>query len=123
MKSICVYVALACVCLTACMSGREAGRADAKRDLSKGKLGLESFGRHPRYVFDDYYPLLQTRYRIKVRDYGCLVDERTIQHVEGYNEVMDAEMARRFGTNFWKQAMQEAQTNYAARYSKAPESR
>jgi hypothetical protein len=123
MKSTWVYLALACVCLIGCRSGREAGRAAAERDLSRGKLGWEAWGRRERYLFDDYYPLLQARYGIKIRDYGCLVDDRTFQHIEGYNEVMDAEMARRFGTNFWKQAMQEAQTNYAARHSKATKSR
>ena len=47
-----------------------------------------------------------------VRDYGCLVDERTIEHILGYNEIMDAEMARRFGTNFWTEVMADARKIY-----------
>ena len=116
MKSVWpLLLVLGTVGFAGCISGRNAGRADARRDLSKGVLGIEAFGRHTSYVFDDYYPLLRERYGIRVTDFGCLVDDRTIEHVIGYNEIMDAEMARRFGTNYWRQALESARQNYESK--------
>ena len=110
-----LLLALGAVWLAGCISGRDAGRADARRDLSKGVLGIEAFGQHPSYEIDDYYPLLRERYGIRVLDFGCLVDDRTIEYVLGYNEIMDAEMARRFGTNYWRQALESVRQNYESK--------
>src|SRR6188508_219548 len=86
------------VLFAGCMSPREAGRADAKRDVSKGILAMETWGLGGRYN-KEYYRLLGQRYGIRVSEAGCLVDKCTIEHADGYNEIMDAEMERRFGTD------------------------
>lgn len=118
MKGICqLALWLAVVSLCGCLSDRDAGRASARRDLAGGVLQMHHLGgRHAAYLDDEYWPLLEKRYGIRVIDHGCLVDERTVERAEGYNEVVDAEFARRFGTNFWQPVMEEAKANYAARH-------
>jgi hypothetical protein len=44
------------------------------------------------------------------------VEERTLKHAEGYNEIMVAEMERRFGANFWRQAMADAKEIYESKH-------
>jgi hypothetical protein len=101
-----------------CVSSREAGRADAKRDLAKGILAMETSGLGGRYN-KEYFHLLGQRYDIRVSELGCLVDERTLKRAEGYNEIMVAEMERRFGTNFWRQAMADAKEDYESKHREA----
>ena len=109
---------LAASCLCGCVSDIEAGRAEAQRDLARGVLQWHYIGgRHAAYLDEEYWPLLKSRYDITVIDHGCLIDDRTLRHSEGYNEVMDAETFRRFGTNFWQPLLEEAKANYAARHS------
>ncbi len=108
---------LTAACLFGCASDRDVGRADARRDLARGVLQLHDLGgRHDSYLDEDYWPLLKNRYGIRVIDHGCLIDERTLQRAQGYDEVMDAELARRFGTNFWQPVLEEARGNYALRH-------
>jgi len=108
------------MCFCGCVSDRDLGGAEARRDLARGVLQLHYLGgRHAGYLKEDYWPLLKTRYGIRVVDRGCLVDERTLRRAEGYNEIMEAELARRFGTNFWQPVMEEARDSYAARHQSA----
>lgn len=99
---------------------REAGRVDAQRDLEKGILRLETFGRHPMYQIQYYYPMLRKRYGIRIVDYGCIVDDRMVEHSLGYNEVMDRELCRRFGTNFWQLTMDDARRTYETNLATGP---
>ena len=118
--SVSLFLLFAVICGCGCVSDREAGRAEARRDLARGVLQWHHLGgRHAPYLDQDYWPLLKTRYGIGVVDHGCLIDERTLRRAEGYNDVMDAELPRRFGTNFWQPVMEEARASYAARHPSA----
>jgi hypothetical protein len=72
------------------------GRADARRDIDAGRLAVEVYGGPG----DNVTPLryLEDRYGVQVRAVAsCVVDERTHGHASGYNQVVAAEVSRRFG--------------------------
>jgi len=110
-----------CVFLAAMFScgyeaSRDVGRADARQDLSKGVLAMETWGLGGKYN-QEYFRLLHERYGIRVSETGCLVDKRILEHAEGYNEIMIAEIEHRFGTNFWREVMADAKKIYETKLS------
>jgi len=84
------------------------GQADAQADLKTGKLIIESYGM-PSPEHYEAEQLLRARYGIQTHNVaGCMVDEKTAQYAEGYNHVMKAEIARRFGPDVFERTYQEA---------------
>jgi len=84
------------------------GRSDARADLSAGKLALESFGL-PAPWAGTYARLLRERYGIEKRSVaGCVVDSGIVSHADGFNEVMRAEIKRRFGVDVFERTAAEA---------------
>jgi hypothetical protein len=99
------------------------GRKDARRDLAAGILAQERYGLpalglnedHSQIVLtpEEYAQFLSERYGVQLRTVaGCIAGERVRGHAEGYNEVMDAEIERRYGTNFWHQSRENAMKFY-----------
>lgn len=99
--------------LCACSSiggwvGKVGGRADARRDLRAGKLVLEVMGL-PTPWDNTYSRLLKERYGIMQRGVGgCMVGSRVASHAQYYNEIMEAEITRRFGKNVFERTLHEA---------------
>lgn len=87
------------------------GEADARRDLAHGLLVEDSCGT-PVPWYDEYKQLLRERYGIEFRSEGCVVDDAVLSYAKGYNKVMDAEIERRFGTNFWDKTTADAEALY-----------
>jgi hypothetical protein len=84
------------------------GRADARRDLRAGKLAVETAGL-PAPWQPTYAHLLRERYDIELRTVGgCVVTPDMDQHRTGYNEVMQAEITRRYGAKIFDRTAEEA---------------
>ena len=88
------------------------GRSDARADLHAGNLATESFGK-PAHYRPVYHRLLKDRYGVDSRVVaGCGVDNRIIGHASGYNEVMCAEIRRRFGKDVFERTAADAKRIY-----------
>lgn len=93
--------------LSGCRSAASKGQADAKADLKVGKLVIEQYGL-PTPVHAEAERLLRARYGIEARNVaGCIVNKEITEHAEGYNRVMKAEIARRFGADVFERTYQE----------------
>jgi hypothetical protein len=79
-------------------AARKAGRTAAEKDLQAGWLRIEIYG-YP--MPPDYSKTLLEQYQIEVKriagDTG--ITPQIIGHAEGYNEIAEAEIKRRFGDN------------------------
>jgi hypothetical protein len=87
----------------------EHGKADAQRELAQGVLAYETFGL-PQPDFSEFRQVLLERYKIEVRAIaGCLIDSKILGHSSGFNQIMEAEIVRRYGKDVWDRAEAEAQ--------------
>ena len=94
--------------LSGCRSAASKGRSDAEADLKAGKLAVEEFGM-PSPVYAEAERLLRVRYGIESRQVAaCIVSKEIAQHAEGYNRIMKAEIARRYGADVFDRAYEEA---------------
>ncbi|OYW75039.1 MAG: hypothetical protein B7Z37_15345 [Verrucomicrobia bacterium 12-59-8] len=85
------------------------GRADARKDLKAGKLRVETMGGPPAPWEGTYERLMKERYGIEFQWVAdCVVSDRVISHAKGYNGIMGAEIARRFGDDALKKTAEEA---------------
>lgn len=83
------------------------GQADARRDLAAGKLGVETFGLLRR-DHADFRSILKERYGIEIHVVaGCVVNSTITGHATGYNQIMNAEIEKRFGKNLFERVWKE----------------
>lgn len=120
MKKMAVGVGLLALCLglfslvSSCAAfnswrGEVNGRADAQKDLKAGKLILETMGPPPAPWEQTYEKLLKERHGITYSWVaGCIVNDRVSGHARAYNEVMEAEIERRFGKDVLEKTAEEA---------------
>jgi len=98
----------------------EGGRADAQRDIQRGVLATESAGL-PTVWAGEYDRLLKQRYGVEDRGVaGCMVDDRIVGHMAGYNEVSNAEIKRRFGADVFDRTAKDAQALYKKKHPNGP---
>ncbi len=91
------------------------GRADALKELAQGTLALETMGLPPRSR-GAYMDLLKQRHGIQLRAVaGCLVTPSLTGHARGFNEVMLAEIQKRFGPDALAQAERDAESQTSAK--------
>jgi hypothetical protein len=84
------------------------GRTDAKRDVQSGHLAVEIDGLAMTGE-GEYATELRERYQVELRRIaGCIVDEKIMAHLKGYNEISEAEIKRRFGDSALKDAEERA---------------
>ena len=85
------------------------GSAAARADIKAGRLILRTYG----FAYagtPEYVRLLAERLAVEIRSSGgCVVDARIIAETNAYNEVMKAEIARRFGKDALEKIQAEAQ--------------
>lgn len=82
------------------------GRAAARRDIEANVLQLKLWGLRPfAGIYED---LLQARGITATRVAGCVVSQPQLGSWQGYNDVMTAEIERRFGKNFFDEIRQAA---------------
>jgi hypothetical protein len=93
------------------LSAYRAGRADALRDIRRGRLAVETYGLPADiHVSLAYRDLLRRKYGVHlVVVAGCEPDDATLGHARGYNEISCAEIQRRFGRDFLDRVYEEAE--------------
>ncbi len=85
------------------------GKAAATRELAEGKLALETYGLPP-VSRRAYMDLLKQRHGIQLRAVaGCIVNSTITGHARGFNEVMMAEIEKRFGPDALTKLIEEAE--------------
>jgi hypothetical protein len=68
---------------------------------------------------DEYAKILRERYRIEFKRVGGdVVDVQTIGHAEGYNELSEREIKRRFGDDVLEKTEAEAVKEYKEKSAK-----
>lgn len=95
----------------------ERGTADAQDDLKKGKLSVEQIGLPSRWQAE-YESILRGSYGTELKQIGDVVNADIIGHGVGYNEVMGAELRRRFGYDVLKAADSDAERLHVAKKDK-----
>src|SRR5688572_17135573 len=84
------------------------GAVDAKHDIQRGHLELRGYGL-PATWLAEYRRLLAERLGVEHKSVaGCVVSEPLIAETRAYNEVMVAEIERRFGGEVLSQLQLEA---------------
>lgn len=75
------------------------GRREARSDIRDGKLILRTYG-YAAGARTKYAELLRERLGVEtVAVAGCVVDASIVAETAAYNEVMKAEIAKRFGAD------------------------
>ena len=94
------------------------GRSDAEKDVRENRLIIEAFGL-PSPWDGDYAKVLDQRYHIQVRTLAtCIVDDKTVGHAKGYNEVSRAEIKRRFGSDVIEKTRSEVQKHWEENHTR-----
>jgi hypothetical protein len=87
------------------------GLDDAERDIADGRLAIEIFV--APWSLDGGASILKETYGIETKIVGSdLVFPGEREHAEGYNELMRAEIERRFGAGVLERAAAEAEANW-----------
>lgn len=84
------------------------GIADAKAEVAKGNLALETFGLQT-VGGSAYQQHLKDQYGIESRVVaGCVIDYEILGHARGFNEVMTAEIEKKWPQDVFKEAEEMA---------------
>jgi len=82
----------------------EQGKQDALAAIERDELAIETFG-YPARCRHAYARVLADTYKVRLREVaGCVVDSTILEHARGYNEVMQAEIERRYGADAFERA-------------------
>ncbi|MFZ6183980.1 hypothetical protein [Nannocystis pusilla] len=86
----------------------ERGKREASAAIAENELGLETYG-YPAACRYEYARILREQYKVTLREVaGCVIDETIAEHARGYNEVMEAEIARRHGPDVFEKVSRKA---------------
>ncbi|WAS98350.1 hypothetical protein [Nannocystis punicea] len=86
----------------------ERGKQAALRSIARNELGLETFG-YPARCRSEYARILREKYKVELHTVaGCVIDETILEHARGYNEVMEAEITRRYGASVFNKVSRQA---------------
>ena len=110
MKKIALVVAIAFACLAFKPVDNAAirGRFDAEQDIKAGRLILRTYG-FAAGGKSTYALLLEKRLGVRMRAVaGCVVSQEILAETAAYNEVMTAEIKRRFGPRILEDLQKEA---------------
>ncbi len=89
-----------------------AGRNEAQQDIQSGQLIVKTYGL-PQPWIGLYSSNLSSRYQIILRFVsGCDVNPKLAQNVEGYNNVSEAEIAKRYGADLLDRVAKESARQY-----------
>ena len=77
----------------------EEGKEDAKNDISKGILKIKRYGLTAA-IPQDSINELKKKHGIEITENGCVLINTTAEYFTAYNEVMKAEISRKFGVKF-----------------------
>lgn len=80
----------------------EEGRTDAKNDIANGQLKIKRYGLTPG-ISQDSLKMLKAKYGLEVVENGCILLNETEDYFAAYNEIMKAEIVKRFGDKVLKE--------------------
>jgi hypothetical protein len=101
-------------CLYKGKSANDVGTAEAERDIKAGALKLKTHG-YPAPWLHVWSDLMKERLGVEVEVVGdCVVTDELEANVKSYNERMNREIERRFGTGVVEALFQEARGKYEA---------
>jgi hypothetical protein len=82
---------------------------------------MECYGLRRGEMIENADRIMQKRYGIVHRQIaGCMVDDQIVGHVKGYNDVMRAEILRRFGADFFDRIVKEVEDRFYRKHPHAP---
>lgn len=88
---------------------RAEGRREAAHDIAAGDLRLRTYGIFIPGATSTFEDLLAAKLGVKVDTVaGCLVTPELVARTAAYNEVVEAEIARRFGADAMDSLQKEA---------------
>ncbi len=96
----------------------ENGRKQAQEEIARHVLAYQQFGL-PAPWMPEYVALLRRDYHIDLRLGGCVITEDALGFQQGFNEVMFAEIEKRYGQEALRRAAEEARKRYQERVSAA----
>lgn len=86
----------------------ERGKREAKAAIAENELGIETYG-YPAACRYKYAQILREQYKVTLREVaGCVIDDTIAEHARGYNEVMEAEIVRRYGPDVFEKVSRKA---------------
>jgi hypothetical protein len=92
--------------------GTTSAAQQAREDIAGERLAIRAFGLPAKWA-PAYRTLLEERLGvIVVRDGGCRVDDRLVETTRVYNDVMESEIARRFGERATRDLADEAKMTF-----------
>lgn len=101
----------------------EKGKTEAQRNIKIAKYvfkvwGLDSSGIYPWQTAEEiYHSILKNEYKIAFeRIGGCMVDEKTAEYADSYNEVIKAGVEAKFGTGILEKIRKQAEAEYESKY-------
>lgn len=86
---------------------RDQGAADAELMIRRGSLALRAHGM-PAAWFEKYMTMVKSRLGVEFEHFGCCVFEGDFETSDGFNEVMEREIAKRFGDDALSKLEEEA---------------
>ena len=100
-----VAVLVGCGCASTKVASSRTGASDAQTEIQFGILALE------RYGFGAGIPTESDAYLaslgVEIRPVaGCVVDDQTLGHADGFNRVMRRAIKDKFGSDVFKRAEQ-----------------
>ena len=94
-----------------------AGRNEAQQDFHNGLLMVKTYGL-PQPWSQVYCSNLLSRYQVATRYVaGCDVNDKLAQNVQGYNEIVAAEIAKRYGADLLDRVAKESARQYEAGFT------
>ena len=94
-----------------------AGKNEAQRDLQSGQLIIKTYGL-PQPWSGVYSSNLLSRYQVALRYVaGCDINPKLAQNVQGYDEVAEAEINKRYGADLLDRVAKESARQYTASFT------
>jgi hypothetical protein len=91
------------------------GRSDAAKDIAKGSLTLRVYGLR-NLEYDELWSNGLSELDVTLDHYaGCVVDDVILAELQGYNEVVEAELSRRFGPDALQEVSDRTMLAYQQR--------
>jgi hypothetical protein len=87
----------------------EKGKKEALRDITANNLSLKTLGLKVKW-FQEWREILSNKCKIEIDVIaGCMVLDESVDYANGYNEISEAEIKKRFGEDILEKTLDEAE--------------
>ena len=85
------------------------GQQEALEDIKADKLKMKTLGR-PVSWFQEWREILLKEYKIQIEMIaGCMVSDEEVDYANGYNNISEAEIKKRFGETIFEKTFDKAE--------------